>query len=124
MNYKMIIKQHKNAEEIKSKRRFALGWTIQTKLTSLNYELMYINEFSFSDHSFKFFDWIEKWKSKFISTISESFKMSFYVAFSKYKFYGIIGVEDTGTSQNFIHFLSKVLKKEKWWILMKLDNWW
>ena len=75
---------------------------------------MYINEFSLSDHSFKFFGWNEKGKSKFISTISDSFKMSFYVAFSKYKFDGIIGVEGTGTSQNFIHFLSKVLKKRKW----------
>ena len=74
---------------------------------------MYINEFSLSDHSFKFFGWNEKGKSKFISTISDSFRISFYVAFSKYKFYGFIGVECTGTSQNFIHFLSKVLKKEK-----------
>ena len=74
---------------------------------------MYINEFSLSDHSFKFFGWNEKGKSKFISTISDSFKMSFYVAFSKYKFYGIIGVEGTRTSQNFINFLSKVLKKKK-----------
>ena len=45
---------------------------------------MYINEFSLSDHSFKFFGWNEKGKSKFISTISDSFKMSLYVAFSKY----------------------------------------
>ena len=75
----MIKRQHKNTEEIKSKRRFALGWAIQTKLTSLNYELTYIDEFLFSDRSFKFFDWSEKWKSKFIFTISDSFKMSFYV---------------------------------------------
>ena len=122
MSYKMIKRQHKNAEEIKSKRRFALRWAIQTKLTFLNYELTYIDEFSLSDRSFKFFGWSKKGKSKFISTISDSFKMSFYVAFSKYKFYGIIDVEGTGTSQNFIHFLSKVLKERKWWILMKLGN--
>ena len=46
---------------------------------------------------------VKKGKSKFIRTISNSFKMSFYVTFSKYKFDGIIGVEGTGTSQNFIH---------------------
>ena len=74
---------------------------------------MYINEFSLSDRSFKFFSWSEKGKSKFMNTISDSFKMSFYVAFSKYKFYGIIGVECTRTSQHFIHFLSEVLKERK-----------
>ena len=56
----------------------------------------------------KFLVRVKKGKSKFMNTISDSFKMSFYVAFRKYKFYGIIGIEGTGTFQKFIHFLSKV----------------
>ena len=59
---------------------------------------MYINKFLLSDLSFKFFSWSEKGKSKFMNIVSDSFKMSFYIAFSKYKFYGIIGVEGTRTS--------------------------
>ena len=52
-------------------------------------------------------------KINFLNTISDSFKMSFYVAFSKYKFYEIIGIEGIETSQKTIYFLSKDLKERK-----------
>ena len=72
---------------------------------------MFINEFSLNDRSFKFFGWSKKGKSGFISTMSDVFSMSFFMAFSADKFYGIMGTEKTGTSQKFIHFLHHVLKE-------------
>ena len=68
---------------------------------------------SLSNQSFKFYGWSKKGKSGFISIISDSFSMSFFVAFNADRFYGIVGIEETGTSQNFIYFLHNVLKKRK-----------
>ena len=72
---------------------------------------MFIDEFSLNDRSFKFFDWSNKGKSGFISTMSEVFCMSFFMAFSADRFCGIMGTEKTGTLQKFIHFLHHVLKE-------------
>ena len=68
--------------------------TSKTKLE--NYELMFVDEFSLSDRSFKFFGWSKRGNSKFINTMPDTFWMSFYIAFSKNRFYGIMGVEGTG----------------------------
>ena len=38
---------------------------------------------------------------------------AFFVAFSADRFYGIMGIEETGTSQKFIYFLHNVLKERK-----------
>ena len=72
---------------------------------------MFIDEFSLNDRSFKFFSWSKKGKSGFISTMSDVFSMSFFMAFSADRFYCIMGTEKTGTSQKFIHFLHHVLKE-------------
>ena len=111
MSYKRVKKQHKKAEDKPIQRRFALGWVIQAKLNLQKYELMFIDEFSLSDRSFKFFGWSKRGNSKFINTMPDTFWMSFYIAFSKNRFYGIMGVEGTGNSEKFIHFLAKVLEE-------------
>ena len=74
---------------------------------------MFIDEFLLSDRSFKFYGWSKKGMSVFISTMGDTFSMSFFVAFSVNRFYGIMGIEGTGTSQIFIHFLNNVLNKRK-----------
>ena len=113
MSYKRIKRQHKETEKKERQRRFALGWIIQTTLNAQNYELMFLDEFSISDRSFKFFGWSKKGKSGFVRAIPDSFCMSFFVAFRVENFYGIMGTEGTGTSQKFIHFLAKVLKERR-----------
>ena len=84
---------------------------MQAKLNLLNYELIFIDEFSLSERSFKFFGWSKKGKSGYFNSISDSFSMSFFVAFSADRFYDIIGIKRTGTVQKFIHFLRKLLKQ-------------
>ena len=74
---------------------------------------MFIDEFSLGDRSFKLFGWSKKGKSGFVNSISDSFCMSFFVAFREDRFYGIMGTEGTGTSQKFTHFLAEVLKERK-----------
>ena len=66
-----------------------------------------------SDRSFKFFGWSKRGKSGYINSVSNSFSMSFFVALSSTRFYGILGTEGTGNSKKFIHFLSKVLNERK-----------
>ena len=111
MSYKRIKKQTKAATENQNVRRFALAGAMQAKLELLNYELIFIDEFSLSDRSFKFFGWSKRGKSGYFNYISDSFCMSFFVAFSTNRFYGIMGTEGTGTAQKFIHFLRKVLQE-------------
>ena len=111
MSFKRVNIQHKKKENKETQRRFELGWAIQTKLNSQNYELMFIDEFSLSKRSFKFFGWGKKGKPNFIRTMPDTFRMSFYIASSKNRFYGIMGVGGTGNSEKFIHFLTKILKE-------------
>ena len=111
MSYKRIKKQTKAATENQNVRRFALAGAMQAKLELLNYELIFIDEFSLSNRSFKFFGWSKRGKSGYFNYISDSFCMSFFVAFSANRFYGIMGTEGTGIAQNFIHFLRKVLQE-------------
>ena len=113
MSYKRIKIQRKITTEKQNIRRFALAGAIQIKLESLNYELIFIDEFSLSDRSFKFFGWSKRGKSGYINSVSNSFSMSFFVALSSTRFYGILGTEGTGNSKKFIHFLSKVLNERK-----------
>ena len=127
MSYKRIKKQSKKATEIQNIRRMAIAGVIQAKLDSLGYELIFIDEFSLSDRSFKFYGWSKKGKSGYITSISDRFSMSFFVAFSADIFYGIMGTEGTGTSQKFIHFLSNVLKEKNSYLLKKwksLSSYW
>ena len=113
MSFKRIKRKSKTTDEKQRQRRFAIGWAIQTKLNSLNYEFIFIDELSVSNLSFKFYDWSKKGKSEFIRTISDSFSMSFLVAFSADRFYGIMGIEEIRTSQIFIYFLYNLLKEIK-----------
>ena len=105
--------QRKITTEKQNIRRFALAGAIQIKLESLNYELIFIDEFSLSDRSFKFFGWSKRGKSLYLNSILNSFSMSFFVSLSSTRFYGILGTEGTGNSKEFIHFLSKVLNERK-----------
>ena len=111
MSYKRIKKQTKAATEKQNVWQFALAWTMQAKLNLLDSELIFIDEFLLSEISFKFFGWSKKGKSGYFNSISDSFSMSFFVAFSADRFYGIMGTKGTGTAQKFIHFLGKVLKQ-------------
>ena len=113
MSYKRIKIEKKSTTWKTNIRRLALAGAIQVKLESLNYELIFIDEFSLSDRSFKFFGWSKRGKSGYFNSISNQFSMSFFVAFSNIRFYGILGTEGTGNSKKFIHFLSKVLKERK-----------
>ena len=111
MSYKRVKKLHKKVEDKPIQRWFALGWVIQAKLNLQNYDLMSIDEFSLSDHFFIFFGWNKRGNSKCINAMPYTFWMSFYIAFSKNRFYGIMKVEGTGNSEKLIHFLAKVLEE-------------
>ena len=110
MSYKRIKKLNKSNTEKPNCRKFILGWAIQVKLDTQNYELIFIDEFSLSDRWLKFYGWSERGKSEYIKYIPDSFNMSFYVAFSAERIYGIMRVRGTGNLKIFIHFLSKVFK--------------
>ena len=124
MSFKQIKRQNIIPDEKQRQRRFAIGWAIQKILNSQNYEFMFIDEFSLSDRSFKFYGWSKKGMSGFISTMEDTFSMSFFVTFSVNRFYGIMGIKLNWNFTN-IYFLNNVLKKwKKLNLKKKLDHWW
>ena len=112
MSYKRIKIQRKITTEKQNIRRFAFAGAIQIKLESLNYELIFIDEFSLSDRSFKFFGWSKRGKSEY-KLHFKFVQYEFFIALSTPRFYGILGTEGTGNSKKFIHFLIKVFNERK-----------
>jgi hypothetical protein len=59
----------------------------QLKLDSDYLELMYIDEFAINDRGFKFYGWGVKGETGYIQSIAGTFSMTFFIDFSKEKFY-------------------------------------
>ena len=71
---------------------------MQAKLNLLNYELIFIGEFLLSELSLQFFVKNKIGKSGYFKSISDSFRMSNFVALGAYWFYGIMETKGTDTA--------------------------
>ena len=110
MSYKQLHRRPRQTFSKLSERAFAVAMNIQKQLEDKGFELLYIDEFSVSDRSFKAYGWSKRGGPGWLSGFPDSFSMSFFLAFSRNQFYGIMGNEETSNSRKFIYFLKKVLK--------------
>ena len=80
------------------------------KVRPLQLEIIYIDEFSLNDRNLNHYGWWDKRKQGYINWIMENFTMTFFLAFSKQHFYGIMGNKEPNNSASFVHFIKKLFE--------------
>ena len=110
-------------------RKFFESAEIQLRFIENEYELIYIDEFTQNSRENRFYSWTRKGSKGFIEFEEDQFSMSFIIAFSWLKFYGVFGKAKITDSLSFIWFLENLIESrmkltevipEKSWII--LDN--
>ena len=111
MSYKQLHRKPRQAFSKPNERAFSIAVNIQKiRDDKKEFELLFIDEFSVSDRAFKAYGWSKREESCWISSFSNNFSMSFFLAFSRYQFYGIMGNDETTNSRKFIYFLKNVIQ--------------
>ena len=81
---------------------------IQLELLHENYDLIWIDESSLSGRNSNMYGWCLTGRKRYVSFHDNTFSMSFIVAFSRTKLYGIMGVQGTINSLIFGLFLKQL----------------
>ena len=110
LSYKKITKQRLQKDQNSNFRKFLIAAVVQSKLGLLSLELIYIDEFSLNDRNLNHYGWWDKGKQGYINWLMENFSMTFFLAFSKQHFYGIMGNKELNNSASFVHFIKKLLE--------------
>lgn len=105
MNFKRTRKLHKKTLNPNARRKFLIAASLQSKFESTGFEVMFIDEFSVNDRGFKYYGWSRRGEKGYFQSLSDSFSMSFFLAFSAQQFYGILGGKGSNNAKRFIHFL-------------------
>ena len=92
MSYKQLHRKPRQAFSKPNEKAFSIVVNIQKILDDKKeFELLFIDEFSVSDKAFKAYGLSKRGDSGWISSFSNYLSMSFFLEFSRYQFYGIIG---------------------------------
>ena len=125
-SYKKLSKMNIKVMRPEYIRRFHESAIMQHMLLEVNYELIYLDEFSFSSRDNIFYGWGKKGVSSFIVENPNSFSVSFAIAFSDRHFYGALGWKEAFTSSKFWIFLKELIRSRtnffgisssKFWII-------
>ena len=96
---------------------------IQVALEKKNYEIIYLDEFSLSTRKYVPYNWAPRGKQAYSRPCSQDFTMSFIIAFSRIRFYGIMGTMNTGNSKMFLRFIKNLTKYQSCWTNDDKDRW-
>ena len=110
LSYKKILKRKAQKDQNSNFRKFLIAAVVQSKLDLLPIELIYIDEFSINDRNFNHYGWWEKGRQGYIDCMMENFSMTFFWAFSRQQFYGIMGNKESNNSASFIYFIKKLFE--------------
>ena len=112
-----LCMRFKKVEKINSKtlgstniRLLCESMTLQSELQHLGYEMIFIDEFSWSNRRNNLYGWCRAGRKRYINFNESTFTMSFMVAFSKFRFYGLMGSNSSVDSPVFGVFLHKLIK--------------
>lgn len=78
---------------------------IQVLLERRNIELIFVDEFSFTNRTQALYSWGPKGQQKRIIVLSQSFSFSWMIGISKRHYYGVMASDSTGDSEMFIRFI-------------------
>ena len=77
------------------------------------WELIYFDRFGWDSRRSTFYGWGKRGVKTYLKLYNDQIDMSFIWAISIFKFYGIMGIEETTTNQSVIKFLEKVWESPK-----------
>ena len=82
---------------------------VLTELINKGTELIYFDEFTINTRHLQFKGWTPRGRKGFVKLQKEWFAMSFIVALSEYKIYGIMGAEETINTKTIKHYVESML---------------
>ena len=127
--YKRAWKLHPRTSTPTNIRKIHESIYIQITLEERGYEMIYLDEFSLSARKYAPYNWAPRGERAYFRPSNQDFTMSFMIAFSRARFYGIKGTQRSGDSKMFLRFTKNLIKyrwswdnddNAKWWII--LDN--
>ena len=98
MRYKKLEICNQKVLRLSNIRLFWESMAIQWELLSSGHEMIYIDEFAWSYRGNHIHGWCKSNEKRYVTLNSNQFNMSFIVAFSQSRFYGIAGTEGTNDS--------------------------
>ena len=110
MRFRKIEKANTKTYRTTNVRLLWESMALQWELQYLGYELIFIDEFSWSSRNNNVYGWCRSDIKRRIESKVDTFKISCIVAFSKFRFYGLMGSSGTIDSTIFGIFLYKLLK--------------
>ena len=110
MIHKKMKKSNPKWFEVAHQRHFWKWLTLTLKLIDSGVELIWIDEFSLQSRNNSLYGWWRKGYDRWVRSYPSSFSMSFVVAFSSSKFYGIIGTSDSFNSIMFGYFINELVR--------------
>ena len=110
MVHKKMKKSNPKWFEATHQRQFCKWLILTLKLMGSGVELIWIDEFSLQARNNNLYGWWRKGNDRWVKIYPSSFSMSFVVAFSSRKFYGIIGTSETFNSIMFGYFINELVR--------------
>ena len=129
MRHKKLETCNQRALRSSNIRIFCELMTMQWELINHGFEMIWIDEFTWSHRSNSIYGWCKLGEKRYISLKYNKFKMSFIIAFLQSRFYGISGTENTNDNVIFGKFLLQLWESlkdaekfdEDRWVLV-MDN--
>ena len=109
LSYKKLSKIHVSGVSHENVRRYFESAIIQCRLSSQGVELIFLDEFSVSNRHWLHRGWTFKGQKGYIHPPTENFSMSFIIALSANRVYGIMGTDETVNYKVVRHFITWVL---------------
>ena len=111
MRYKYEKLERKPAPSLTqgSYRKQLEGGLIQKRISDLNIELIFIDEFSVNNRHHAFRGWCRRGEKSYLKTDNTDFRMSFICGVSSRMVYGFLGSKSTITSSEIILYIKELV---------------
>ena len=109
-SYKRLEVKPPIAFSIDSIRSFHESAALFLALEDAGIEIIYIDEFTVASRKQGHYGWAQKGSKSYIIQAGSSFSMSFTVALSSRKIYGVLGKDGTNTSNMINYFIKELCK--------------
>ena len=109
-SYKKATNLHKKWLTAESIRKTWESAYIQLIMPHKGFELIYLDEFSVNSRNNNYYNWSPIGSKSYITSDLQPFSMSFIIAFSRERVYGIMGSKSAVNSEVFLKFLKSLVK--------------
>ena len=110
LSYKKCNKMDRSNLIISNKAKYFESAATQILLEDAGYELIFVDEFSFTERKSNLYSWGPRSQHWRLSLSKGQFSCSWMVGFSRNYFYGVMITKDTWTSEMFIKFIHSWIK--------------